>query len=90
VYELDDCFAAFTADAFGMNGEGSSVTEALDDLKRTIETRAKDGQGGVFPDTSSFAYQDELHKRLESGWHDDGVRVINKTRHVITVFPLVQ
>ncbi len=86
VYELDDGFAAFTADAFGMNGEGASVMEALDDLKLAIETRAIDGHGGVFAGSSSFEYQDELNKRLESMWHDDGVRVFDKTRHVMTVF----
>ena len=86
VYEFDDCFAAFTADAFGLNGEGDTLSEALTSLGHMIELRVRDGDGGVFPDTSPFDYQHELNKRLESGWRDDGVQVKSKTEHVITVF----
>jgi hypothetical protein len=87
VYQFDDCFAAFTADAFGMNGEGDSVAEALQSLKETIEWRAIDGCGGVFSATSPIGFQEKSHEILEKQFKEDGVTVCGKTSHVITVFP---
>jgi len=92
VYEIQDnhdgrYFLAHTSDAVGMNGEGETIEDALTSLKEVMECVVDDGvNGGVYPDASSLEYNIEDHKKLEKCYKQDGINVVNKTYHVITLF----
>lgn len=79
-------FVAMTADAKNMNGEGDTIENSLNDLRKVMESAATD-YGGVYPDTSDFEYQEKSHAKLENAWKEDGLEIINRTRHTITIFP---
>lgn len=89
VYEFSEPythFASFTSDALGMMGEGESIEESLEDLRLLMESVIEERLGGIYSDTSSFEFQIEDVKRLEDGWIEDDIDIVNRTFHTITIF----
>jgi predicted RNase H-like HicB family nuclease len=87
-YEIEDeGFSAFSADARGVNGEGTTHFQALNELKSAIEFQINEGLGGIYLGTSDASFQNATFKGLEEGWKMDGVAVVRKLNLSITIFP---
>jgi hypothetical protein len=85
VYKVGDNYVAITADALNMSGEGNSKENALLDLKMIIEGAIKDGNGGVFPETSDISYQITSSLDLIKMWEEDSLIVHEKHFEIVVV-----
>jgi len=88
IHDTDDCYyVSHTADAKGMSGEGKTIEEALTELKNIMESVVEEDvdMGGIFPDSSSLEYNIKDYEELERYYIEDGINVVNKTIHKITI-----
>lgn len=81
-------FVVKSADCYTTRGEGSTVTQALDNFRTAVEAVVVDGDGGLFLGNSSKEFHFSFHQSLEDGWIKDGVTIQGKEFHEITLFSL--
>ena len=83
-YELSDgAHIVMSADAKGIHASGTSAEESVRDFCLAIKTRLQDKQGGVYPGTSDFMFQDRVFRSLEQEWMNDKIEIIQK--HHVTI-----
>lgn len=73
VFEIEDYFCAYSADCKGVSGEGSTVEEAVEELRTSVQSNIESETGGIFLSSCSPADQFIVLKSLIDGFVIDNI-----------------